>query len=141
MKDSLPVTESNKSAATTFHIKEEIFKYLKYWKWFLLSVILSLLLAHIYLRYYIPMYGVASSILIKDDKKGGTSELSAFSELNIFSGKSNVANEISILKSRNLAQKVVKKLDLDISYLSEGRVVNRELYKNSPIKILFFYKI
>jgi len=73
-------------------------------------------------------------------KKGGTSELSAFSDLNIFSGKSNVENEIAVLKSRTLAQNVVKELDLETAYFSEGRVVFREMYKISPVKVLFFNK-
>ncbi len=33
--------------------------------------------------------GIDASIIIKDDKKGGNSELSAFSDLNIFSGKTS----------------------------------------------------
>ena len=114
--------ESNSEAQNEVNIKEQIFNYLQYWKWFVLSVLVLLTITFVYLRYYVVEYGAASSILIKDEKKGGTSEFSAFSDLNIFSGKNNVDNEIFILKSRQLSQDVVKKMDLDISYFSEGRV-------------------
>ncbi len=129
--------ESNSVTPNEINIKDQIFNYLQYWKWFVVSIFLLLSLTYVYLRYYVVEYGAASSILIKDEKKGGTSEFSAFSDLNIFSGKNNVDNEIFILKSRQLSQDVVKKRDLDISYFSEGRVVFKELYNDSPIKVIF----
>jgi uncharacterized protein involved in exopolysaccharide biosynthesis len=48
------------------------------------------------------------------------SEMSAFADLGLSSGlKSNVDNEIEILKSRTLVQRVVKKLNLNTSFLVE----------------------
>ena len=123
-----------------FNIKEQLFFYLQYWKWFIISVLFFLSVSYIYLRYYIVDYGGITTILIKDEKKGGSSEFSAISDMNLFSSKNNVDNEIAILKSRTLSQNVVSILDLDISYFSEGKLVNLELYKDSPIKILFYKK-
>jgi uncharacterized protein involved in exopolysaccharide biosynthesis len=45
--------------------------------------------------------------------------------------KSNVDNEIEILKSRTLVQRVVKKLNLNTSFLVEGRVIDTEIYEKS----------
>ncbi len=138
MQNSLPNLEStNKSE---FNLKEQLFFYSQYWKWFILSVIFFLFISFIYLRYYIVEYGVTSTILIKDEKKGGSSEFSAISDMNLFSSKNNVDNEIAILKSRTLSQNVVELLELDISYFTNDRLVNIELYKDSPVKILFFNK-
>ena len=134
------LSPNSESTSSDINIKELLFDYLQYWKWFLLGVIISFLFAFVYLRFYVTEYGVNSTILIKDEKKGDYDELSAFSDLSIFSGKNNVENEVAILKSRTLSQNVVKELDFDISYLVEGRVVFRELYKNSPITILFIDK-
>ena len=137
MQNLLPTNEHSRN---DINIKDQIFIYLKYWKWFLLSIVICLIATSIYLRYYVVQYGVSASILIKDEKKGGTSELSVFSDLNIFSGRSNVDNEIGIIKSRTLSQNTVKELDLDISYFSEGRVVYREIYSDTPIKVVFVKK-
>ncbi len=115
MQNSLS-QESSSSHQNEVNIKDQILDYLHYWKWFVISVLLLLSLTFVYLRYYVVEYGAASSILIKDEKKGGTSELSVFTDLNIVSGKNNIDNEIFILNSRELSQNVVKKLDLDISY-------------------------
>lgn len=134
MQNLLPVGESS---TNEFSIKEHIYNYLYYWKWFVLSVLCFLIGTFVYMRYYVPQYGVATSILIKDERKGGSSELSAFSDLNIFSSKNNIDNEIAILKSRTLSQNVVKELNLDLAYFSEGRLVYRELYKDSPVEVIF----
>lgn len=133
-------TTPSDTKSDDFNIKDLLFRYLIYWKWFVLSVIICSALAYLFLRYKEVYYGVNAAILIKDEKKGGTSEFSAFSDLNIFAGKNNIENEIAILKSRGISQNVVKKLDLDISYFSEGRVVAKELYRDSPIKMVFVKK-
>ncbi len=138
MQNLLPNLET--SNKIEINIKEQLFFYLQYWKWFVFSVLFFLSVSFIYLRYYIVEYGVNSTILIKDEKKGGSSEFSAISDMNLFSSKNSVDNEIAILKSRTLSQNVVAGLDLDISYFSQDRLVNVEFYKDSPIKILFYNK-
>ena len=61
-----------------------VYRYISHWRWFLLSVVVALVRAFLYLRYQTPKYEVAASILIKDDKKGaGLSELSAFEDLGL----------------------------------------------------------
>ena len=138
MHEPLPTNQNE--AIDDFNLKEEIFSYLIYWKWFLVGISICFFSVFVYLRYYIVEYNAVSTILIKDEKKGGTSELSAFSELNIFSGKSSVENEIAILKSRKLSQNVIDKLNLDITYFSQGRVISKELYDSTPYKLVFIQK-
>ena len=72
-------------------LREILEKYLIHWKWFVLAVILCLFTAKIYLRYTTPQYQASTTILVKDDKKGGMlSELSAFSDMGLGSAmKSN----------------------------------------------------
>ena len=82
MYESLPIAPDLKEKEV--NLKDQIFIYLVYWKWFLLSVLIVMFSVFVYLRYYVVQYNITSSLLIKDEKKGGTSELSAFSELNIF---------------------------------------------------------
>jgi uncharacterized protein involved in exopolysaccharide biosynthesis len=67
------------------------------------------------------------------------SEMSAF-DLGLSSGlKSNVDNEIEILKSRTLVQRVVKKLNLNTS-LVEGRVIDTEIYEKVQLKSILWTK-
>ena len=50
------------------NITEQLFRYIRNWKWFLLSVLVALSIAYIYLRYQMPQYGLTTTVLIKDDK-------------------------------------------------------------------------
>jgi uncharacterized protein involved in exopolysaccharide biosynthesis len=114
-------------------------KYLANWKWFVLGVTLCFVCAYIYLRYVTPVYQASTTILVKDDKKGGIlSEVSAFADLGLGGGiKSNVDNEVEILKSRSLVESAVKSLELNISILKKGRVNTVDVYKEVPIEAHF----
>ncbi|MCG1036546.1 GumC family protein [Polaribacter sargassicola] len=123
----------------TFNIKEEIFKYLIHWKWFVVSLIIFLGLSYLKLRYEVPQYSASTTIMIKEDESSGISqELSALSDMG-FVGKNsnNTDSEVIIIKSRKIISKVVESLQLNLSYFIDGRVKKTELYKNSPIELVF----
>lgn len=121
------------------NLTEVLERYLVQWKWFLLGVSVCLSFAFIYLRYKIPQYQSFTTILVKDEKKGSMmSELSAFADLGLTGAvKSNVDNEIEILKSRTLVESTVKKLNLNITLYHVGKFINNDLYENSPIEVNF----
>lgn len=117
-----------------FSFLELFFHYFRHWKWFLLSLVVCLLLAFVYLRYTTKEYKVVSKVLIKDDKKGqGTADLSAFSDLGIITNTSNLDNEIEVLKSKSLMKEVKDSLNLGVSYYKEGRIKQMEIYNASPV--------
>src|SRR5690554_4736683 len=119
------------------NIRQQVELYLIHWKWFVLGIFLSLLVAFLYLRYSTPVYKASALIMLKDDYRGGAAnELSILSDLT-FGGKDNVENEIHVLDSRTLSEKTVKKLNLHITYFSEGRIKSVDLYKNAPVHIEF----
>lgn len=127
-----PLSIQNKEEG--FNFQEYLDSIIIYWKWILLCVIISFFCAFFYLRYSVPLYSASTSIMVRDDRKGGLqSELSAFSDLALPSVKSSVDNEIEILRSRTIVQKVVKKLNFNVTYLTEGRIKTIELYKDSPV--------
>jgi tyrosine-protein kinase Etk/Wzc len=117
--------------------------FLDNWKWFLVGLCLSIAGAFIYLRYTPNQYEVSTSILI-DDKASGElpNELLPFQELGLVnSGKQLIENEIAIIKSRSLMERVVQKLAINVEYYKEGRVRAVEIYKDElPFKINFFSK-
>ncbi len=132
-------TMSDEYQDEDIHLRAILDKYLVHWHWFILGASLCFAMAYVYLRYTVPQYQASTTILVKDDKKGGMlSELSAFSDLGLSGGmKSNVDNEIEILKSRTLVESTVKKLNLNIKFLVEGNVVTRELYQHTPVAVYF----
>ena len=119
-------------------LREQLAKYSRHYKWIILSALLGLIGAFIYLKRATPMYKASTSILVKDEKKGGMlSELSAFSDLGIGGGMSNVDNEIEILRSRTLVEKTVNALGLTQRWSLLGGVRPIELYLDAPLKVLF----
>lgn len=115
---------------------EILLKYLYYWKWIAGAVVICLIIAFLYLRYTSPTYKVTSTILLRDDKKGGgVSELSMFENLGILNSKNNVDNEIEVLRSKNLIRSVVNELGLHTTYERQGRIRSAELYNESPVLV------
>lgn len=122
-----------------FDLKAEINKYLVHWKWIVLSVVVVVFLAMLKLRYTLPVYSASTKILMKDTRKGGRlSEAAAFSDLGINSGARNVDDEIEIIKSRSLSESVVRKLNFNISIITQGKVLDLELFgEEAPIEVHF----
>ena len=110
------------------------------WKWFVLSLIICMGAAHIYLRYATPIYQSAAKLLIKDDEgsgssfKGSNSIMSA-TNLGIISNSNGIDNEMEILKSRTLAQQTVYDLKLYVNYRHEGKLKDHILYGNQEVNI------
>lgn len=121
------------------NLKEELFKYLTHWRWFVLSVFISLILAFLYLKFTPKSYSVATKILIKDEKSNDlANQLSAFSEMSLLgNSKNNIENEVEILKSRTLIYNTLDSLNLNIQYVDKTEVIEKDLYKKSPLQLVW----
>jgi len=90
--------------------KQEFFKYLFYWKYFLISTLFFLLVAFTYLRYSAKIYDTSAKIQIID-KKEASLELPSASEL-FSKSKINLENEMEIIKSSPVIKEVIKNINL-----------------------------
>ncbi len=109
------------------------------WKWFVLSIIICLGAAAIYLRYATPRYQAHARLLIKDENNYSNSRssnmLRASSTLGTISNSNGIDNEMEILKSASLAQQTVRDLKLYVTYMQKGRVKDHLLYLNQPVNV------
>ena len=107
------------------------------WQWFLLSLIIFVCGALIYLRYTEPVYQVSARMLIKDEVKNRNPNqmLAGVEDLGFLSNSTGIDNEIEVLQSRILLRDVVKDLKLYTEYRSKGRITDPILYKTQPINI------
>ena len=115
------------------------FKYWVYAPWFVISVLMCLGIATLYLRYQIPVYDIQSAVLIKEEDNQANrnnNALTAIQDLGMISMTNNFDNELQILKSQTLIRKVVNKLGLYVSH-SEKRTFRYDipLYQNEPVKV------
>ena len=112
------------------------------WKWFVLSLIIFVGLAVIYLLVTPPVYTRTTSLLIKEGDKKGVSSLStvvnAFADMGIFNTNVNVSNELSSIQSPDVILEVIRRLNLDIAYKTDGDYHKKTLYgRTLPLKVTF----
>jgi len=130
--------KSKLSIGTGFNLMEQLTSYLKKWYWFLISVVVFVSLAHLHIRYTIPLYNVSSTIIISQDDNISNSELAAFKDLALLNqSSSSIENEIQVLKSRTILTNVVNSLKLNVQYFTEGRILDVENYPKSLVEINF----
>lgn len=120
---------------SSFDYKAFLIKLLMYWPWILGCVAVFLIGAFFYLKTLTPLYTVSSSVLIKNESKGGANGADLADLGFVTSSTQSFDNELEILRSRTLIKKVVTALDLYISYSVPGRFRDTELYKQSPVKV------
>lgn len=108
------------------------------WQWFLLSLIIFVSGALIYLRYAEPVYSISARMLIKDDnsKKNNASQiLSNMEDFGFLTNSTGIDNEIEIIQSRILLRDAVKDLKLYTEYRQVGRVKDAILYGIQPLNV------
>ena len=108
------------------------------WHWFLLSLIIFVCGALIYLRYSEPVYQVSSRMLIKDQnryRRNSSQMLASVEDLGFLNNSSGIDNEVEVLKSRLLLRDVVKDLKLYTEYRREGRIHDVICYRTHPFNL------
>ena len=119
----------------SFFSLESIFRMLVLnWQWFVLSLIVALGIAFLYLRYTTPVYNTYAKILVKGSESRGSGASQALSIGDIIQNY-GLSNERQILKSSTTAAEVVRDLKLYTSYTLKGRVRDRVMYKNQEFMV------
>ena len=110
------------------------------WKWFVLSIVICLGLAAVYLRYATPIYQVSAKLLIKDNDQNSPNSANKNAMLNsatlgLISNSNGFDNEMEILTSHSLALQVVKDMKIYVDYYFVGKVKDELLYRQQPINV------
>ncbi|ARK11364.1 GumC family protein [Fibrivirga algicola] len=118
------------------YIKFLATKYLRNWYWFALALVMSLVGMFSYLTTLKHSFSAQASILIKEeDEMGSSSKQALMEELDMFGSRKQVDNEIEVLKSYKLADKVVRDLGLDMVYSYRDRWRIRDIHRDAPIVV------
>ncbi len=109
-----------------------LYKCLSKWYWFVISAALCLALAVFYVLKTPPVYTRSAEIQIKTNSRGQSISTDAeISQLGLFNTNTNVYNEIKAFGAKSLMQEVVKRLNLDMNYITDGRFHDNVLYGRS----------
>lgn len=134
-----PANVNVQTENATINAKEFLWKYVHYGWLFILITLLSLTAAWLYLRYTKPMYSVSSTLLIRNDNSsrgsGGTTSQDMFADIALFQSNTNKQNEILILISRTMMERVVKSLGLQTAYAVAGNVKTTNIYPEQPFRL------
>lgn len=104
------------------------------WMWFVLSLLICLGVAAIYLRYTPPVYSVMAKVLIKSGNTGNVRSGGGILTGQIIRSD-GFDNEKEVLRSVALAEDVVRDLKLYVSYTLEGTVTDKTIYGNQPVNV------
>ena len=118
MADNKEITEKVKKASvqnSSVPLTDIFFMTIHHWPWIILSVFICVGVAYLHLLKTPYVYTRAAEIQIKEEGNGQNAiATEQFSSLGIFQSNSNIPNEIINLKSKDLMEEVVRRLDLDI---------------------------
>lgn len=127
----------NEEEESSFDIMEWVSYFLHHWYLFVIGVILSLGLAYLDNRTWLPTFQTAGTVMIEEGRTAVSNSSQALMQgFGIESGFRNVNNQVIMLGSYDLVCKVVDSIPfLKVDYISKGSFKTRNLYKTSPIII------
>ena len=120
-----------------FNIKKEISYYLFFWPWFLLTIVLALLGSYTYLRYTPNIYKSFSQVQIT--KSDATSSFLTTEVTSLFGTRVNVDNDIAVITSNHILNKVVEKLNLQTIVTQVGSIKSKLIF-NEELPFDFQFK-
>jgi len=114
-------------------IKKLIFIFLDKWYLFAICAFVALSIGFIINRYSTKVYQTRGAVLIKDGRSS-VDATAIMTSMN-YSNYQNLDNEIAIMKSYSMVERVVKKMNLEVTYKGKGRLTTTELYKTAPFNV------
>ncbi|RYD95729.1 MAG: hypothetical protein EOP50_07555, partial [Sphingobacteriales bacterium] len=126
--------QATRSDQTGFNPKEFIFKYLRFLPLFILSLVLSLIIAFFYLRYTSPTFQSRGSLVLTEDKSAANTN-DKFAQIFVDDRSKNINNELEFLKSKALMGRVVDTLGLNVQYYAKGKIKQLNVYRDAPFRL------
>lgn len=112
---------------------------LTHWYWIVLSIIVALVCAVLFIMHTTPTYTRSSLLLIKSDEKTNSASNNLpkeFQSLGLMGSNVNINNEIQTICAPVLVEEAVKRLHLNLEMSVERRLHHVPLYDQAPIQLL-----
>lgn len=145
LPNNMPQQSSDSTSASSaqvatggIRISDLLLILVSHWYWIVLCLILSFGVAKYILLTTLPIYTRTSSILIKDMTKGSLLGGSAygFGDASLMMQNTDLNNEVYMLKSPAVMLDVIHRLNLQMSYMMDGKFHSADLYgTNLPIDV------
>ena len=129
--ESLQAIQASPQKPKKIDLKKELFRYIRVWYWFVISTIVFVIAAKIYLRYATPIYSSQASVYFNTSSKKSTGVIGLNDLQSMGTGgsvKNPISDEIALMKAKPILKKVVKRLNLDVTFVEEAKIKKIELY-------------
>lgn len=121
---------------SSFDIMEWLSYFLHHWYLFVIGVILSLGLAYLENRTWLPSFQTAGTVMIEENRVIPNGSQALMQGFGVDAGFRNVNNQVIMFGSYDLVCKVVDSIPfLKVDYITKGNFKSHNLYKTSPIII------
>ena len=128
--------KDDEDSSLNFNPLEWFFTFLHYWYLFVIALAISLGLAMLKNRRWIPTYFSQGTLVIKENAGYGGSNFALMQGFGVDAGFKNVNNQMIMLGSYDLTSRVVDSLPfLNVEYITQGRFKTRQLYRQTPILV------
>jgi capsular exopolysaccharide synthesis family protein len=117
--------------------KETVIRYLSFYPLFIASLLICFGASVLYIRYTVPKYNANTLILVKNGGEGSSGNASKDIVDNAVSGgNTNLENDMILLRSSSLMDRVVAKNKFNISYYKIGKVIEGDIYNGAPFQMV-----
>lgn len=117
-------------------VKDLIKKYFSYWPLFIISLGLFISGALLYLRRATPRYAANALILVKGERKSYQNSEDLISNALTATRSNNMENELQLMRSSGLMERVVLENQFNISYYIIGRIKTTDIYLDAPFRLI-----
>lgn len=126
-------------ADDSLRMKELFYLCVAKWRWFVISVLLCVGIATLYILCTPPVYTRSAFLMVKEDSKGrsiGSDISSLFADLGLAQANANVNNELLAIQMPSVVMEMVKRLSLYMNYQTNGLFHRSTLYGTElPVKV------
>lgn len=125
-----------KKSFLNIDIKRIIYQLIRFWYIPLASLLIALAIAFVKNRYAARIYPVSASIIIREDKDYSEGKLLYNNALVSF--QRNYLNELYIIRSFPLIERVLKELNFGVTFYHAGNIKTSDAYEYIPVKATVF---
>src|SRR5690606_28443794 len=128
--------QDNLSSSSTLQIDPKVYiaYVLRYWYLVLIGLMGAMLYAYYQVRYTPATYSTNARMLVKDEYSSWGQEY-FLPGMELVSGRNRLVNEIGIIRSFPLMERVARKLDIPYSYYKVGNIKTTEMYPRGDFSV------
>lgn len=119
-----------------FSLRELVIKYLSYFPLFVLSFVICFGSAIMYIRYKVPIYKASVQVLVNNGGSNSYSQQDIVTQAVSGVRPINLENEMQLIKSLKLLEKVVENGAFNVVYSKEGNIKTFDAYNTTPFKFI-----